>query len=325
MSQQLKLQYCDKCGNVKLEYIDFTLNTKNRLVCCYCDNISPTKCINANMFLPSQNKINAWSPIEKQQELEIIHVDPEPEIKPVEKPQGKIWIDWSDVIGYEKIKIVINRILNSTNEKKTHLLICGAAGTSKTVFLKTVENSLRQQNLNVQYLDATTLSSAGVIDFLFANDVKYCLIDEIDKLEKEHQRVFLNMLESGILQETKGKKDGIRKKDVKETIFLATGNYKDKIMFPLRTRFMTFEIPKYTKQEFYQIGEQLLQTKKYNKTPEIAYYIVDRVWDIFTTKRHVEPNLRYARDVASITDNSKATIDPVLDAISQYSDLTESE
>src|ERR1051325_7683123 len=77
MSQQL--QYCNKCGNVKLEYIDFTLNTKNRLVCCYCDNIPPTQCINANMFLPSQNKINPWSPVEKQQESEIIHVEPEPE------------------------------------------------------------------------------------------------------------------------------------------------------------------------------------------------------------------------------------------------------
>src|ERR1041385_6935065 len=101
MSQQQQFQRCEKCGAVKLQFIDFTLNTPNRNVCCYCDNIPPTQCINANMFLPSQNKTYPWSVTETRE------LKPEPiEIqKPIDTPKGKIWIDWSDVIGYEKIKI----------------------------------------------------------------------------------------------------------------------------------------------------------------------------------------------------------------------------
>ena len=124
--------------------------------------------------------------------------------------QSKFNIDWSKIIGYDDIKTVISSVISSNSNKKTHLLIAGSAGTSKTVFLKVLEANLKQQNKNVHYLDSTTLSSSGVIEYLFSNDVDYCLLDEIDKLEKSHQGTFLNLLESGILQETKHKR--IRKK-----------------------------------------------------------------------------------------------------------------
>jgi hypothetical protein len=64
-------------------------------------------------------------------------------------------------------------------------------------FLKTIESSLLTQGYNVHYLDATALSSSGIIEYMFTNDV-YCLLDELDKLEKEHQSVFLNLLETVI-------------------------------------------------------------------------------------------------------------------------------
>src|ERR1044071_4102506 len=168
----------------------------------------------------------------------------------------KIKIDWSDIIGYENIKYIIDKILINKNDKKTHCLIVGEAGTSKTVFLKTIEKSLLEQNYNVHYLDSTTLSSSGVIEYMFSNEIEYMLLDELDKLEKEHQSCFLNLLESGLLQETKHKK--IRKKDMQSTIIVATGNYIEKILNPLKTRFLVLNIPKYTKEQFYDIGIKLL-------------------------------------------------------------------
>ena len=63
------------------------------------------------------------------------------------KSNGKITINWNKIIGYEPIKFAITQALNSKSKKKTHMLIVGAAGTSKTVFLKVIEENLKAQNL----------------------------------------------------------------------------------------------------------------------------------------------------------------------------------
>jgi hypothetical protein len=76
----------------------------------------------------------------------------------VENKPNNIVINWSKIIGYDEIKHIIDAALATGSKKKTHILIVGAAGTSKTVFLKTIEESLMLQGLNVHYLDATTLS-----------------------------------------------------------------------------------------------------------------------------------------------------------------------
>ena len=229
---------------------------------------------------------------------------------------GKVNIDWNKIIGYEEIKHIIDAALNSTYKKKTHVLLCGAPGTSKTVFLLTILESMKKQNINAHYLDATTLTSSGVIEYMFTHDMEFCLLDELDKLAKEHQATFLNTLETGLLQETKNKK--IRSKSMKECTFVITANYQDKILQPLFTRMMTLLIPEYTKEQFYQIGEQLLM-EQYNKTPEIAFYIVDNIYRIYTEERKEKPNLRYARDVAILTNNDKSVIDPILKGIAKYS------
>jgi hypothetical protein len=229
---------------------------------------------------------------------------------------GNIVIDWSKIIGYDDIKHMISAALNNLHKKKTHIMLCGSPGTSKTVFLLTIQESLKDQGIESHYLDATTLSSSGVIDYMFNHDMNFALIDELDKCKKEHQAVFLNCLETGILQETKNKK--IRRKEMKNCVFIITANYKDKILEPLFTRMLPLLIPEYTKAEFYNIGTQLLH-KQYGKTKEIAHYIVDQVYTIFTHKRKEKPNMRYARDIALLTTNEKSNIDPILRGITTYS------
>ncbi|WP_411753328.1 AAA family ATPase [Serratia sp. (in: enterobacteria)] len=227
-----------------------------------------------------------------------------------------ISINWDKIIGYTEIKAVITSALNTTSKKKTHILIIGSAGTSKTVFLKVLEENLLTQKNDVHYLDSTTLSSSGVIDYMFNNDVRYCLLDEIDKLEKIHQNTFLNLLESGILQETKSKK--IRKKSMKDTIVIATGNYKEKLIEPLLTRFLVMDIPKYTKDQFFKISVKLL-TEQYNKEKSIAEYITKEIWRVYTEKRNIEPNMRQCVQVATLTGNDKHHIDMIISALDKYS------
>jgi Cdc6-like AAA superfamily ATPase len=341
---------CNKCNTTLLDKVDFR-NGQVTKICCNCMNIDPRRpeIINATpLFFNSAIDINKqyprklpeeifpvktqeeiitkWSPAIQQNIIISKSAKPSfPLLDISEREQvyyktntGNITIDWSEVFGYESIKYVIGQALNTKNSKKTHILICGAAGTSKTVFLLTVKESLEKQGVKCHYLDATTMSSSGVIEYLFTNDIDNSIveIDELDKLKREHQSVFLNMLETGTLQETKNKK--IRSKPTNSVLCFATGNYIDKILDPLKTRFMTFEIPKYTKEEFFEIGIKLLQSKKFHKTQENANYIVSNIWDIYT-KQNLDPNLRYARQVAELTNNDKKNIDLVLSAIKKYS------
>jgi DNA replicative helicase MCM subunit Mcm2 (Cdc46/Mcm family) len=47
----------------------------------------------------------------------------------------------------------------------------------------------------------------GIIDYPFDHsDLKFLLIDEIDKLSKKDQKVLLNVMETGILSDVKAKK-----------------------------------------------------------------------------------------------------------------------
>lgn len=229
-------------------------------------------------------------------------------------------IDWTKIIGYDDIKTVISSVLSTQSKKKTHLLIAGSAGTSKTVFLKVIESNLKRFNKNVHYLDSSTLSSSGVIEYLFSNDVNYLCLDEIDKLEKPHQATFLNLLESGILQETKHKR--IRKKEYPNLVTIATANYLDKLMHPLLTRFLVLEIPEYTKDQFFKISQTLL-TQQYGKTEEIAKYITSRIWDIYTIKRKQKPNMRQCVQVSAISGNNKKQIDVIIDTLDKYSKVYE--
>ena len=75
---------------------------------------------------------------------------------------------------------------------------------------------------NVFFVDAVGVSGAGMIDHLFSNNTKYLLIDEIDKMKKIDQAALLNVMETGILSETK-LKGKTRQKKIKLWIY-ATSN-----------------------------------------------------------------------------------------------------
>jgi hypothetical protein len=58
--------------------------------------------------------------------------------------------------------------------------------------------------LNASYfIDCSNATKSGVIDYIFENKPKYLLLDELDKLSKEDQTFLLNLIETGIVSETK--------------------------------------------------------------------------------------------------------------------------
>ena len=65
----------------------------------------------------------------------------------------------------------------------------------------------------------------GIIDYLFnSTDLKFLLIDEIDKLTKKDQKVLLNVMETGILSDVKAKRSKSARQTNMHLSIYATSN-----------------------------------------------------------------------------------------------------
>ena len=140
---------------------------------------------------------------------------------------------FSSVVGYADLKKLLMKSILS--KEPIHILLTGPPSTSKTVFLLDMLNGLD----NAYFIDATGASGAGMIDHLFAGKTEYLLIDEIDKLKRSDQAVLLNVMETGIVSETKSK-GKTRQKRMSLWIY-ATSNV-EKLSSPLRSTFMDFHL-----------------------------------------------------------------------------------
>ncbi|MDQ6864980.1 MAG: AAA family ATPase [Thermoproteota archaeon] len=124
------------------------------------------------------------------------------------------------------------------------------------------------------FMDATSASGPGMIDYLFENNIQYLFVDEIDKLQRKDQSVLLNLMENNVLVETKFRKT--RKKEMMVSVF-ATCNDIAKISNALKSRFMVLQLEEYTHDQFLQIAKHLL-TKTYNMTEILSTTIADTIW-----------------------------------------------
>src|SRR5206468_5465975 len=104
------------------------------------------------------------------------------------------------------------------------------------------------------FVDGATITKSGLIDCLFLNNPKYLLIDEIDKMSTKDQAMLLNLMETGIVSETKHNKT--RTAPMKRSVFATSNNVSD-IITPLQSRFFVVELAPYTYQQFYEISVHL--------------------------------------------------------------------
>jgi DNA replicative helicase MCM subunit Mcm2 (Cdc46/Mcm family) len=104
---------------------------------------------------------------------------------------------FDDIIGYEHIKRLFSMALRSS--EPTHILLSGPPASAKTTFLL----SLRQHLKDSYFVGGGNTTKAGMIDHLFKNRAPFLLIDEIDKMSPGDQTFLLNLMETGIISETK--------------------------------------------------------------------------------------------------------------------------
>jgi Holliday junction DNA helicase RuvB len=197
---------------------------------------------------------------------------------------------FSNVIGYPEIKKLLLRAIIS--KEPVNVLLTGPPASSKSVFLLDMLQGLE----NAYFIDAVGASGAGMIDHLFNNNTKYLLIDEIDKLKKNDQAALLNVMETGIISETK-LKGKTRQKKMKLSIF-ATSNNVERLSGPLRSRFMVLHLEDYTYEEFREIVGRLLK-KRYDMEPEVSEKISFGVWNYMKSK-----DVRDAIKIAKLTKSS---------------------
>ena len=156
---------------------------------------------------------------------------------------------------------------------------------------------MQKRLYNSYFVDCTNATGPGMIDYLFRHDVKYLLLDEVEKMSKSDQNVLLNVLETGVLTSTKVRKTGNKKMNL--SVF-ATTNDIDAISKPFRSRFMEFSLPPYTYEDFCNIAVKLLSVR-YGLDEQIALKIADTVWNKIKS--------RDVRDILSIGKLSESVDD----------------
>jgi len=175
---------------------------------------------------------------------------------------------FEDIVGYNHIKKLFRMALQS--DSTVHVLLVGPPASAKTMFLM----SLMQQLKSSYFADGSSSTTAGMIDYLLTNKPRYLLIDEIDKMARKDQAFLLNLMETGIVSETKYGKT--RSAQIKTSAF-ATSNHPKNLSDPLLSRFFVVELEPYTYDQFFEITKQLLSC--HNKEGEIARVIADAVWN----------------------------------------------
>lgn len=180
----------------------------------------------------------------------------------------------NEIYGYSEIKSLICDIVDThiknLTDKPTHLLLCGASGTSKTFFFELLQKCF--DSTIVCMIDCSHLSGSGLVSYLnetgSLKTLSFIILDELDKLPIDHQKKLLVALENGILSEKKYKRN--ISLDVSNVLFFATGNEKTKIYDPLLNRFTTLDIPQYTYEQYRQITDSWIKKKCPNSYIDIC-------------------------------------------------------
>ncbi|HEY9386227.1 MAG TPA: ATP-binding protein [Nitrososphaeraceae archaeon] len=199
---------------------------------------------------------------------------------------------FDSIYGYDNIKRLFRMTLESNHT--TSILLSGPSASAKTLFLQCL------MKLHGSYfIDCSNATRSGVVDCIFDNKPKYILLDELDKLSRKDQTFLLNLMETGIVSETKYKKT--RKIEIKTSVF-ATSNNIEKIIPPLQSRFFVVKLQTYTYEQFYDITVRLLTTSgQHNVDEEIAKVTADAVWNTSTT-RNIRDCVRVAKMAKSVED-----------------------
>lgn len=211
---------------------------------------------------------------------------------------------FGDIVGHDDLKELLTKCL--AIKDNCNVLLSGPPASSKTIFLLSIQKGVS----NACFIDAANASGPGLVDYLFEHpNTQVICIDELDKLKKSDQTALLNLLEFGILASTKVRKTRtIRMEGVK---VFATSNDADKLIEPLKSRFLKLELPEYTWEDFLEITQKLLHSRHELDVTTPAK-IAQVVWSQLRTK-----DIRDVLTIAKLT-NSSEDVDFIAATLQKY-------
>src|ERR671925_1030062 len=127
-----------------------------------------------------------------------------------------------NIYGCDNIKGLFIMALESNHI--CSILLTGPPASAKTLFLQSL---LKLKDS--YFIDCSNATKSGIVDYIFEHKPKYLLLDELDKLSRKDQTFLLNLMETGIVSETKYNKT--RSIQIKTSVF-ATSNNIEMILPP---------------------------------------------------------------------------------------------
>jgi Holliday junction DNA helicase RuvB len=178
-----------------------------------------------------------------------------------------------EIYGHENIKSVLGMALRS--KKAVHVLLTSPPGMGKTQILLAVRDMFRNEGC---FVIGSNSTKKGIIDLLFEKRPQILLIDELETMSYDAQESLLNLMETGIISETK--KTCIREIQLKNIKVFATSNDTGDLLSPLLSRFIVLDIPPYTDQQFIEIAVQRLTNEEgisVRLATEIAIQVMEKL------------------------------------------------
>ena len=129
---------------------------------------------------------------------------------------------FDDIYGYDNIKRLFRTALNTIHP--TFILLSGPPVSAKILFLQSL---IKLQDS--YFIDCSNATKSGMIDYIFDHRPKYLLLDELDKLSRKDQTFLLNLMETGIVSETKHRKT--RSMEIKTSVFATSNNVEYQILY----------------------------------------------------------------------------------------------
>src|ERR687891_2152247 len=130
---------------------------------------------------------------------------------------------FADIYGCDDIKKLFRMALESSHT--CSILLTGPPASAKTLFLQSL-----MKLKDSHFIDCSSATKSGILDYIFDKKPKYLLLDELDKLSRRDQTFLLNLMETGIISETKFNRT--RKMEIETSVF-ATSKNVEKIIDPL--------------------------------------------------------------------------------------------
>lgn len=222
---------------------------------------------------------------------------------------------WKSIIAREDQKDILERAV--TSNEPTQILLNGPPASAKSLLMTEACDKIK----GWKYLDASTLSGRGLIEFLDMNrTAKVICIDELDKLNRRDQTALYNFLDEHrrVLYQTKDYKVDFRLPNVK---VVASSNSLKKLNKPLQSRFLRLTVPPYTEEEYQQITVNLFKEKGY--PTEMALIVAKIIWDELESRdvrmiKHIRALIKPKDDDASLTKFVRQIIKMQLNVETEY-------